>query len=201
MHFVNIFLDHLTWVLLENYVQFYWHLIVLSLANFVVLLASFFHIILHGHGLQVLWLLTLSPIILHDLVNFMRSFFWIVLNDHCLWFLYNFIDTSHIILHHRCLQILWNLLKSSCMIFACECNFIDIFSYYLYDYCSQTLYLLDLLVLVNCLFPNAWMCKLVHLSFYLLVLVCDFFSNALRCKLIHSSSYWSCIQQHWTWLW
>jgi len=127
MHFVNIFLDHLTWVLLENYVQFYWHLIVLSLANFVVLLASFFHIILHGHGLQVLWLLTLSHIILHDLVNFMWSFFWIVLNDHCLWFLYNFIDTfsyhfasslfanfvesSQIILHDLCLwmQFYWHL--------------------------------------------------------------------------------------------
>lgn len=42
MQFVNIFLDHLKWVLLENYVQFYWHLLVLSLAAFLVLLASFF---------------------------------------------------------------------------------------------------------------------------------------------------------------
>jgi hypothetical protein len=99
----------------------------------------------------------------------------------------NFVESFQIILHDLCLWIM--------------CNFIDIFSYYLYDYYLQTLCLLELLVLVSCLFPNAWMCKLVHLSFYLLVLVCDLLPNALRCKLIHSSSYGSCIQQHWTWLW
>jgi hypothetical protein len=129
MQFVNIFLDHLKRVLLENYIQFYWHLLVLSLANFIVFLASFFQVILHGHCLKVV-VIDIVSYHLAQSCKFYAFFFLDHFKQSFLWFLCNFIH-SHIILHHRCLQKNWNLFKSFCMIFACELYVILLTSFHI----------------------------------------------------------------------